>query len=591
MGVFSYISLSFSQKQTEQYIETSDLVSRMLALDKLSISLNRNIDNYVSFGYENSVQDIEGIIEQMRVLLKDVSSSSVIMSSYDTLTRIQEQLNVLEVTFKDIIVERNIRTNLITRDMRDAADNLENQLYLLAKDYDSESESVYDIIIVTKTIEKNFFRFLDFYDSSWLEEVSANFDSAKKWVSTNEEKVLLHRGEVFLKELTTNIEHYESIFLRLIQSIRSNLYLENVVMAGASHEINYLSNDLNQKIIEFNSALTQQIQQSSARDRNAVIAASVFATIFGIVFSILISRSITQPIEKITNTFKALAQGDIDTNVPELERKDEIGALARSADVFKSKNSETEKLLAKTKDLAVELDLNRQALEKSNDELEQFVYTVSHDLKSPLVTSSGFISMIQDLYKAGKQEQAFQKLDKVIAANERMGQLINDLLELSRVGRVDLDMELLDMNSIIQEFVEMQNEIITQEGVSLKIQSNLPAVFGNKSRILQIFENLFSNSLKYGKSDNSELEIELGSTEDKNGISLYFKDNGRGIDPEFHAKVFGLFSRLDNDKRGNGIGLAIVQKTMQFHNGKVWIDSKVGEGTCFWLYFPKKELS
>ena len=546
LGVFSYFSLTFSQKETAKYVETSELVAQMLELDKLSISLNRYIDTYVSYGYENSIKSVADSIDKMRSMLKNVDGIVTIENADDTIDRINEQLNVLENTFKEIVAERNIRTDLLTGGMRDVADSLENQLYILVKDFEKDSDDVYSMIIVLKTIEKNLFRYLDYYDARWLEDVTQNFNILNRWMSENQSLVLEHRDTEFVENLLLNINTFENTFVRFVQSVRSNLYLENVVMSGACHEIIYLSNEFNKRIIDYNKDLTRNIQFANSRDKNAMIVASIAAIFFGVGISLFLSMSISRPIEKITRTFNKLAKGEVNTIVPEIDRNDEIGALARSADVFKAKNSQTEKLLVQTKDLASELELNRQALEKSNDELEQFVYTVSHDLKSPLVTSSGFISMIQDLYKAGKPETAFGKLDKVIAANERMGQLINDLLELSRVGRVDLDFESLDLNLVIREFLEIQKEVLEKEDISLQVEKDLPVIVANKSRFLQVLENLFTNAIKYGKLADKKLEIQIGFKKENDGVSLFFKENGNGIHPEFHKKVFGLFSRLNN---------------------------------------------
>ena len=166
-----------------------------------------------------------------------------------------------------------------------------------------------------------------------------------------------------------------------------------------------------------------------------------------------------------------------------------------------------------------------------------------------------------------------------------MGQLINDLLELSRVGRIDLDKKQLDMDLLLQKLKEEKQRGFHDAKITLTIEKNLPLIYGNESRVLQVFENLLSNALKYAvKPEGSKVTI--GGISKNNEALFYVKDDGPGIDPTFHKKIFGLFQRLDNTMEGTGIGLAVVKKVMQFHKGKVWIDSSPGKGATFWLSFP-----
>ncbi|MBF0273713.1 MAG: CHASE domain-containing protein [Nitrospinae bacterium] len=242
-------------------------------------------------------------------------------------------------------------------------------------------------------------------------------------------------------------------------------------------------------------------------------------------------------------------------------------------------------------EMTSELQEKTQELARSNDQLEQFVYTVSHDLKSPLVTSMGFIGIINDLARKGEYEKALEKLDKVVVANQRMGQLINDLLELSRVGRVDLEKKTLDMNVLIGNLCKEKEKELKGKNITLICEENFPDIYGNGSRVLQIFENLLSNAMKYGKNSKEGSKISIGSEEKKNEVVFYMSDNGIGIAKEFHEKIFGLFQRLDNSGEGTGIGLAITKKAVEFHGGRIWLESKQGEGTTFYVAFPTVEKS
>jgi signal transduction histidine kinase len=292
-------------------------------------------------------------------------------------------------------------------------------------------------------------------------------------------------------------------------------------------------------------------------------------------FSFFISRSITVPLNRLTRTFRRLASGSSEAEIPEYVLRDELGELTIAAGSFKQRN--------------IALEESRKELRHSNEELEQFVYTVSHDLKSPVVTSMGFIGIIRKLAGQGKYEQAVAKLDRVASANERMSQLIRDLLELSRVGRMDMEKKLLDLNELLSNFAESQSIRLQSAGLSLLIASDLPVIYANESRVLQVFENILSNALKYAHNEaGGRLEIDAAGDEDR--WYIFCKDNGPGIPLEFHEKIFGLFYRLDANAEGTGVGLAVVKKIMKSHGGDIQVAPQTeGEGAVFRLTFPKHQ--
>ena len=146
------------------------------------------------------------------------------------------------------------------------------------------------------------------------------------------------------------------------------------------------------------------------------------------------------------------------------------------------------------------------------------------------------------------------------------------------------------MNVILKSFQESIRNRLEKEGFNLVLESAYPTIYANESRVLQAFENLMSNAFKYGRSTSGENVVKMGSREDKDEFLFYVTDNGRGIPKEYHEKIFGLFYRLDNDMNGTGVGLSVVRKVMQFHGGRVWVESEPGKGATFWLAFPKKDV-
>ncbi|MBF8277417.1 MAG: two-component hybrid sensor and regulator [Candidatus Brocadiaceae bacterium] len=164
------------------------------------------------------------------------------------------------------------------------------------------------------------------------------------------------------------------------------------------------------------------------------------------------------------------------------------------------------------------------------------------------------------------------------------------MLELSRVGRIAEEKRRLDMNVLLKAFQESIRNRLEKEGFHLVLESAYPTIYANESRVLQAFENLMSNAFKYGRSASGENRVKIGSRENEEEYLFSVTDNGQGIPREYHEKIFGLFYRLDNDMNGSGVGLSVVRKVMQFHGGRVWVESEPGKGATFWLAFPKSHV-
>ncbi|MBI2481601.1 MAG: PAS domain S-box protein [Planctomycetia bacterium] len=224
-------------------------------------------------------------------------------------------------------------------------------------------------------------------------------------------------------------------------------------------------------------------------------------------------------------------------------------------------------------------------LVKKNEEIQQFVYTVSHDLKSPLVTCKGFVGVAREDLKDGLLEDVESSLARIEHATDRMGQLIQDLLQLSRIGTIRNEPEEIDVGLLVQSAISDLSTRIEEVNAVVSVQHDLPHVVADRVRLAQVFENLLTNAVKYGcRNDHPAIVIE-GCVEDGE-VRYCVRDNGSGIAPQFHERVFGLFERLDSDTEGTGVGLATVARIMDAHGGRAWVESDVGQGAAFWLAFP-----
>jgi light-regulated signal transduction histidine kinase (bacteriophytochrome) len=227
-------------------------------------------------------------------------------------------------------------------------------------------------------------------------------------------------------------------------------------------------------------------------------------------------------------------------------------------------------------------------LESKNTEMERFIYTVSHDLRSPLVTINGFVGFLESDLSKGSSERVETDLKMISTAISKMDRLLKDTLELSRIGRVANPPEIVPFSEIVQEAIDQISEKIRARGVQVKIAPNLPSVNVDRMRIVEVLANLMENSIKY-MGGQSHPEIEVGRRLDGEEKVFFVKDNGMGIDSSQHDKIFGLFYKVDKKSEGSGAGLAIVKRIIEVHGGRIWIESELGKGStiCFTLPNPK----
>ncbi|MCP3960136.1 MAG: GHKL domain-containing protein [bacterium] len=224
-------------------------------------------------------------------------------------------------------------------------------------------------------------------------------------------------------------------------------------------------------------------------------------------------------------------------------------------------------------------------LQAKNEEMERFTYAVSHDLKAPLVTVQGFLGMLEKDVAAGKPNRVQADIERISNAARNMGRLVDELLELSRIGRVVNRSEEVSLCSVAAEAEERLTAEISDRGVELVISSDLPVVVGDRVRLVQVFQNLIENAVKYmGSQSDPRIEV---SRRRRGGENVYFvRDNGLGIDPRYQATVFDLFSRLETDVAGTGVGLALVKRIVESHGGRIWVESdgqEKGSTFCFTL--------
>lgn len=293
--------------------------------------------------------------------------------------------------------------------------------------------------------------------------------------------------------------------------------------------------------------------------------------------SLLFMRKILRSVQFLIQGTEKLSRGEYGALVPALS-KDELGVLAHSFNRM-------------SEDMATAHEHLENAVKLRTQELESVVYTISHDLKSPVISMQGMASIVMEEYGNQLDEKGKYYLQRVIANAHYMEEMIIDLLALSRIGRADHAPKPAEVRAILDKILDLHRERFEKRGIEIIINPGLPQFTFDRTQMTELFQNLITNAAKF-MGHQSRPRIEIGGWETGEWVQFYVKDNGIGIDPEYHEKIFGVFQRLkDIEVEGTGVGLSIVKKIVDLAQGKIWVESKKGEGATFFVRFPKMEAT
>lgn len=254
-----------------------------------------------------------------------------------------------------------------------------------------------------------------------------------------------------------------------------------------------------------------------------------------------------------------------------------LGTLAMVTDITKRKHNE--ELLQKSE---VYLEQQNKELERKNKELEQFAYVASHDLQEPLRTTSSFVELLQRQYHEKLDAKASKYIGYIVQASDRMGILIKDLLDFSRIG-IKKELEPVDCNGVLCDVITDIDRAIKDTGAEINSQ-NLPVINGYSTEMKQLFQNLILNAIKFRKG-NIPPKINISVQKKSDYWQFAFTDNGIGIDKQYSERIFIIFQRLHtrSEYEGSGIGLSHCKKIVELHHGKIWVESIPGQGSTFYF--------
>lgn len=273
----------------------------------------------------------------------------------------------------------------------------------------------------------------------------------------------------------------------------------------------------------------------------------------------------------------------VDIMLNPIETPDGTWVFAVVRDITAQKQGE-----AKILELNLALRNQLDQLAATNRELESFSYSVSHDLRAPLRHIIGFVDLLNGRAETALDEKSRHYLDVISDAAKKMGILIDDLLAFSRMGRSEMLKGWVDLGLLVREIVTDLEVDAKQREIEWDV-APLPVVLGDSAMLRQVLVNLIGNAVKFSRS-RERAKIEIGMVEREHEIEIYVRDNGVGFDETYAGKLFGLFQRLhaNEEFEGTGVGLAIVQRIIMRHGGRVWAEGAVNEGATFWFSLPRE---
>jgi signal transduction histidine kinase len=330
----------------------------------------------------------------------------------------------------------------------------------------------------------------------------------------------------------------------------------------------------------------EEVFASAKELRNTLVSISVILFLVAILLAYAAARTIAGPIKELTEVSSRVTRGDLEARAAARSR-DEIGELARAFNKMTDSLVEAKNSVEQKK---TELEEQKKVIEKANKELDNFVHTASHDLMGPPIMISAYANYLYEGTQNLLDDRSKSYLEKIRTSAKRMKDIIDDLLLLSRISRIKNPYEKVNTGDLVKKTVDRMEYEIKEKHAEVVVAGAFPELVCDRIKLAEVFLNLVANAVKFSsKAAGRTPRIEIGVADKRTEYEFFVKDNGIGIDQKHHKEIFLIFKRLhtQDEYPGTGAGLSIVEKVVNDHEGRIWVESEPGKGATFFFTIPK----
>jgi len=599
-GVLSYVGLGRLRSTTDALQHVEGVNATVLTIARDVQELRLRVDRYVASGHDSLRDEVGKINRRLDRHIQHVYSQPIDDRMRELFAAIQHRMQAYAEQFDTVVEERRLREAIVQQQLPALADMIQDQLAGLAAaikqrpggekrqsgDAARERPGAYQLAVAQSQAafsqaEKLLLRYFENPNTQFVAPLIESLEAAA--ASIQQIEGLPDQTEAIIATLG----QYEQTGLRAIQATRSYLHFRNVVMAGEASEVTYYSNKL-RELAGAERTRMQALVAVTSRNVNRITGFTIFFAALAAAFvSGRLALRIVPPITALTHTFSKLSSGETLLDIPGSQRTDEIGRMAQAAAVFSDQNRRTRELLAQAESLGSELQAQAAELEASNQQLDSFAYIASHDLKSPLRGIRQLATWIAEDSEEQLSADSQRHLAQLKARITKLESLLEDLLNFSRVGRLQADPEEVDVGQVMDGIVQITDN---PDNVTVRIPPDLPTVKTVRAPLEQVLLNLVGNAIKHNDKDADGL-VELLWDQQGDAFRVTVRDNGPGIDEKDHDRVFQMYQRVgDPQVDGSGMGLAIVKKQIENVGGEFRLESKLGQGASFELTWPVETI-
>lgn len=586
IGLIGYLGANQLNESSTAMRQVSETDAAVGEIDRDVTELQLRVSRYMATGHDSLRDDIIRLNDALIAKIDERTRNQIDPQMQDLFLRMSERLPEYRHQFDSVIEERGLRADLVQNQLPVQAEAIQNQLGQIANAQDSTQQALFDdgAVLLCKShfleAERMLLRYYIAADASFVNDALNQINLASESLSSLPAD---SETDPIREKLIQELQQYKRLSIRAVQATRSYLYLVNVVMAGEASEVTYFSSRLRSLSESHRDEISKAMAVTTANVRQTTGIGICFAVALGVLIASRLGTMILRPVTALTGTFQQLAAGKTVVAIPETQRRDEIGEMALAAEVFRQRNVEQRQLLEKAESLAEELAAKANELEDTNAELDSFAYVASHDLKSPLRGIRQLAAWIEEDAGHLLPEESVQHFQAMQSRVQRMENLLEDLLNFSRIGRDKAHPEVVDINDLLAGVLEITDN---PHNTVVDIPTPMPTLQTIRVPLEQVFLNLIGNAIKYNdKQEKGRIEILWEQREDQYVFRI--RDNGPGIEPQHHERVFQMYQRVgDAEIEGSGMGLAIVKKQIECHRGSIHLDSNPDCGVTFTVMWP-----